>query len=520
MAKKPVVKKPIAKASPKAVTKAKPATKKLAAKVTVKAKEDARAAIFAAFSDTSTAVEKSLFRSQDMEDVSGFYPDSLVLAMLYAKIVSGLYVTSGPEQSAKSSAMATVIGQALAEGTMIVKHYDVERAMRSTYMGKIVSQRAGIPWDELSKRVMKGDTVVEHPRYRWLLESSLEDIFYEIRQYLGTLPDKIYISETKTWRLVFDDWPDTAEGKKAGTNILPAHKALHAKIAAILPLDTKLSDKRSKYYDVGDDAGFQAFYAIDSIKAMTLRDVEHGKKGFHQPGLMAKALADHLPYVKELLRSKHAVLWCINQMYTNPMEKYGDPQYETAGNAIKLHSDVRVIAKPASSVPDPFPKTKGKQGICTEPSVLGNGNDEYTFKNFKNIKNKFATVPFLSGSLRIWSSGPNCQPGIDPVYDVASFLHMIGLAQFGVRGKSVVVKLTDNPVLEGYAGENILWQDFKADILAEVGALKGHTPSELRAICWELLESGKAHELYQNAGESGVAVNHLAKEIEDVEDDE
>jgi intein/homing endonuclease len=421
------------------------------------------------------------------------------------------FITNGIV-SHNSSMMATVLGQSFAAGTLICKHYDVERAMRSSYMGRIVADHAGVSWEELSKRVTKGDKVVEHPRYRWLLESSLEDVFAEITNYLTILPDKIYISETKTWRLVFDDYPDT----KDGPNVPKEHKALHAKVAAILPLDSRMSDKRSRYYDVGDDASFQAFYAIDSVKALTLKSVEAGKKGFHQPGIMAKALSDHLPYVKGLLRRKHAVLWCINQMYVNPMEKYGDPNYETAGNALKLHSDVRVLAKPASSVPEPFTKTKGKQGVCTEPSVLGNGSDEYTFKNLKNIKNKFAETPYLGGSLRIWSSGPHFRPGIDPVYDVASFLHMIGLAQFGVKGKSAVVKLADDDALEEYAGANILWADFKSEILAEVGLGKGK-PGSLHEICWELLESGKAHEIYQNAGDvgAGVAVNHLA----DADDD-
>jgi hypothetical protein len=463
-------------------------------------------AIFEAFSEASEEIENALFRSQEMEDVSGFFPDSLVLSMIYHKITSGLYVSSGPEQSAKSSIMATVIGQSLAKGTMIHKHYDVERAMSSTYMGNIMAYHSGEEWATLSAKQTKNGKTVHHPRYRWLLESSLEDVFTEITGYLNTLPDKIYISETGTWRLVFDDRPDT----KDGPNVPKAHKILHAKIAAVCPLDNKLSTKTSKFYDIGDDASFQAFYAIDSIKALTLTAIEAGKKGFHQPGLLAKALSDHLPYVKGYLKRKHAVLWCINQMYVNPLEKYGDPVYETAGNALKLHSDVRVIAKPASSVPEPFAKTKGKQGVCTEPSVLGDGSDIYTFKNLKNIKNKFGPIPYLTGQIRIWSSGPNFVPGIDPVHDTASFLVMCGLAALGTSKGAPMVKLATHDVLEGYSGVNIPWQEFKAEILAEVG-IGDDEPSELRALCWELITSGKAHELVQSEGKStgSVAVNHL-----------
>lgn len=463
-------------------------------------------AIFEAFSEASEHIENELFRSQEMEDVSGFYPDSLVLSMVYNKVVSGMYVTSGPEQSAKSTIMATVIGQSLAKGTMIHKHYDIERAMSSTYMGNIIAHHSGVDWATLSAKPTKNGKTLHHPRYRWLLESSLEDVFTEITGYLNTLPDKIYISETQTWRLVFDDYPDT----KDGPNVPKEHKLLHAKIAALCPLDHKLSTKVSKFYDIGDDASFQAFYAIDSIKAMTLTAVEAGKKGFHQPGLLAKALSDHIPYVKGYLKRKHAVLWCINQMYTNPMAKFEDPVYETSGNALKLHSDVRTIAKPTISVPEPFAKTKGKQGVCTEPSVLGDGSDTYTFKNLKNIKNKFSPLPYLAGQIRIWSSGPNFVPGIDPVHDTASFLVMVGLAQFGIAKGAPTVKLANHAALEGYAGAIYPWDDFKREVLAECG-IGDAEPSELRQLCWELITSGKAHELIQTNGKStgSVAVNHL-----------
>lgn len=498
MARKPVKsKKPASKISKASPVKAKPAGK------------NAREQLLAAYSDTSEAVEHALFRTQDAEDVSGFWPSSLVLGMCYGKICSGLYVAAGPEQASKSSALAEILGQSLKANTVHIKHYDVERAMRSSYMGGIISYYSGIPWESL-RGVKTAKGVAVHPRYRWLLEAQLEKVFTEIRRYLTALPDKIYVTETKTWRLVFD----------VGTKEFPVskqHTELHARVAALYSLDNKMSDSKSKYYDVGDDPAFQVFYAIDSVKALTLRAIEDESKGFHQPGLMAKALSDHLPYVKDLLRSKHAVIFAINQMYTNPMAKFSDPVYETAGNALKLHSDSRCIMKP-KAVEDMFVRSKGKSGVCEEPSVIGAGKDEYTFKSIKNIKNKFAP-PYLIGSLRVWSSGPKRIPGIDPVYDTVAFLEMIGLAKLGMgkpdglKASTLCVKMADSPLLEGYSKDVIPWLTFKAEILAECGMDTGAEPSELRVICRDILESGKAYELAVSKDSAGV--NHLADDSDE-----
>lgn len=455
-----------------------------------------RDVLFTAFSEQSERVEKELFNSYDLEDISGFYPSSLVLSMCLGKIVSGLYVCSGSEQGAKTTSLATVVGQSLFEGTMIHKHIDVERATRQGYIGSIISRYAEIPWDKLNPKDKN-----EHPRYRLIYETSVEEVFYEIQSYLESLPDKVYIPDRDEWFLVFDT---TYKNKK--------YEDLHARIAKQGVKDSKLSDKNYVYYSVGKDSSFQVFYAIDSIKAMTLRSVEEHKKGHHQPGLLAKSLSDNLPYVKGLLRPKHAVMYCLNHMYVNPMEKFGDPLYETAGNALKLHSDVRCIQKPTSVV-KPFPREKGNGKICAEASVIGSGDDTYTFKSIRNVKNKFAPVPYISGRMRIWSSGPGFLPGIDPVYDTASFLEMIGLASIGTSNGKPILQLTKNKILEGYSGERIDWMDFKAETLAECGLDTGAEPGSLREICFDLIDSGEAFTLYQSRNESGQ--NHLADDSAD-----
>lgn len=480
--------------------KAKTADRASGAKKVLSA-DDINARLFAAYSEQSRAVEKELFNSFPMEDISGFYPSSLVLSLCFGKIVSGLYVSSGPEQSAKSTSLATIMGQSFAEGTLIHKHVDVERAMRSNYMGKIVSRYAGVPWDDLKQQ----DNADDNPRYRWITETSLEDVFTEIQFYLESLPDKVYIPDRKEWFLVFEnDNPNTR------------YKATFARIDKALDKDSKLSDKKFTYYSVGDNSSFQVFYAIDSIKALTLKSIEERKKGFHQPGLMAKALAEYLPYVKGLLRPKHSVLFCINQMYINPMEKFGDPLYETAGNALKLNSDARCIQKP-TSVRDGFKRSKDNGKVCVEPSVIGNGEDSYTFKSILNIKGKFNDTPYIRGTMRIWSSGPGFLPGIDPVYDTAAFLEIIGLASIGTSKGMPCVKLVKHKALEGYSGDIIPWMDFKAEILAECGQDTGAEPSQLREICFDLIESKQADALYQERGLLASGKDHLA--VDDSSDD-
>ena len=470
-----------------------------------------REAILGAYADMSYKVCDAVAASV-MEDISGFWPSSLVMSMLIGKFVSGLYVVSGPEASAKSTFLATTIGDTIRNGTVLHLHEDVERAMRSSYMGKIVENTCDIPWEVL-KGKKEGEKTITHPRYRWLVESSLETVFAEMHDYLMSLPDKIYDAHQKTWHLVFD------VPVKGGPFVSKEHVSLHERLAKVLTLDMKKSTKTRKYYDVGDDPSFQAFYALDSVKAMTLTALEERKKGHHQPGLLAKALSDHLPYVKGLFRSKHAVGFFINQMYTNPMAKFTDPEYETAGNAIRLHSDVRCLMKPMS-IKEPFEKTKGKPRVNSENSVLGQGRDEYTFKKVTNIKNKFTVMPFLTGTIRIWSSGPCCIPGIDPVYDTFSFLQSIGLANIS---SSKVVSLADNKLLENYAGSIYKWDDFKYDILDEEGWTlddKGNYNAPykgLRSVCRDIIESGQAYLLAQGAVAGGV--NHLDDDDSSSDDD-
>jgi recA bacterial DNA recombination protein len=471
-----------------------------------KSKIDPRALLFQAFSDQSHAVESELFRSFDAEEVSGFYPNSLVACMLLGKITSTFYVVSGQEGSAKTTLMATILGQSFAEGTLIHKHYDIERAMRSGYSGSIVGRHAGVPWAELKGKKDKNGKLIEHPRYRWITETSLEDIMQEMCKFLWSLPDKVYNQELNEWFLVFDN-----EYKNT------KYQTLHTKVRNALEKNTKLSDRRYQYYSVGDDASFQVFYAIDSLKAMTLRAHEEadGEMDFKKPAQQAAAFSNYLPYVKSALKVKHSLLFAANHMSINPMERYGDPNKETGGNAIKYHSDVRLIVKPVR-VQDYFTKSKSKTGVNAEPSVLGNGMDEYTFKSARNIKNKNG-LPYVHGNFRIWSSGPNFIPGIDPVYDTAHFLEMIGLGKIGSnKGKPRVV-LANHEALEGYKGESIDWLDFKAEILAECGEKTGVQPSELRALCFDLVESGKAAILYQNQG--GGATNQLDKSDEDGDDE-
>jgi hypothetical protein len=493
----------------RAVTKKPAKTARGAANRVAESKQpkDRKAALYNLFSAQSAAVEKEISDTYDLEDVSGFWPGSLVLCLTYGKLVSGFYVTSGPEQSAKTTSVATVMGQSFAEGTLIHKHFDVERAMRGTYMPNVIARYAGVPWSELRGEDGGGG----HARYRWLTDTNLENVFLEIRNYLLGLPDKLYLPDRKEWFLRFSK--ATATFKPT-----PKHAALHEKVAKELVSDGKLSNKEYGYYSIGDDASFQVFYMIDSLKAMTLSSIEEGKKGFHQPGVFAKAMSDHLPYVKALLQPKHSVLFAVNQMYTNPMEKYGDPEYETGGGAIKLYSDNRCTQKPRS-VPDGFKRSKDNGKLGEEPSVLGDGVDVYSYKNIRNIKGKFLPTPYIRGTMRIWSSGPDFMPGIDPVYDTFSFLDIIGLADLGSVNKEPVVKLANHKALEGYAGEVIPWMDFKAEILAECGCDTGAEPSELRALCFDLVESGEAFSIYNKRG-SIKAISKSNSKSDDDEDDE
>ena len=504
-----------AKKPVKQLTKAKPVAAKKAKTPAKKAVFDAHAIMSKAFAETSNEVESSLFRSSVLEDVSGFYPTSLVMSMVLGKMTSGMYVISGPEQSSKSTLAASIAGSAIKNKTLLVKHYDVERAVRASYQGKIIARESGIKWSVLAPK----DQEKQHETYRWITESSLEKAFTEIEMYLQALPDKVYLEETGSWYMVFDRKPIVVP--KKGPKPPPFADNLFKAMSSQLTPDNR-STKDEVWFDIGDSPEFQAFYLIDSLKAMTLKAITNGTRDYNTPGLFAKAMSEKLPYVKGLLRDKHAVLFCINQMYVNPMEKYGDPLQETGGNAIKLYSDVRATAKPMS-IPEPFQRTP-RESFYVEPSVFEDGaNDRYTFKNFKNIKNKFSDFPGLTGRVRIWSTGPYVKPGICPVFDAAEFLSILGLATIGSTKKDAAncrIIFAKNPILGKLSGTELLWLTFKEDVFIELGWLDGDEHSGIIEMCRNMIDTGEAFERLHHLGSKSVSRSKDSSDSDDETDDD
>jgi RecA/RadA recombinase len=188
---------------------------------------------------------------------------------------------------------------------------------------------------------------------------------------------------------------------------------------------------------------------------------------------------------------------------------HNSSEYEPGGNALKFYSDVRSQARPRAC-PEGWGKGISDEGKPTseygsEPSVMGEGNDSYSYTFLKNTKNKTG-LPYLGVIARIWFRDFKGRPhGYDPVFDVYQYLKITGRLKGGIKE----FKITGVPELEG---QKIAWKDFKRLVLAEYFMDKEMTskamknlslgkPLRLRKRFFSELKMGKTFDLLNSKSE-------------------
>jgi len=186
-------------------------------------------------------------------------------------------------------------------------------------------------------------------------------------------------------------------------------------------------------------------FVLDSVVALitdTIGDVDKNKMAMH-----AKMYAEMLPWVNGQLARTGCTLIYTNQLRQRPMAMFGDPTYEPAGDSLKFFSSIRLRltrSKPKTRENDhPFigkvfiDATPRAGGIWEEPHfVLDDGEmkkttdkDTYNYTSIKCIKNKVYN-PFKFTWIRICSQyNGETGHGLDPVYDVFTFLLENGLIE-------------------------------------------------------------------------------------------
>ena len=387
----------------------------------------------------------------------------------------GWYTFFGPEQSAKSTHMMTVMVSLANSQVPLIMYMDAEGSTSEEYIESIsesmTGRNDGNMGDIFGIRDPKSEDWIKEPRIRYYAENSLEGIWRSVASTLRRLPDKVHIKDK--WWLMFDNTKVNISRFKGQTN-------------------TKLSRKHKKVVVPALDEGTpQALILVDSYPSM-VSDSQNTDDGDNSLGRDARGHAKFAKEVKGQLKIKHSTVIGVNQLRDalNIGNPYGPKEYEPCGTYLKHCSDARIRQKPLS-VPHGKGRLEEEQSAHTK-----NGVDTYRYVRMNVDKSKFGP-PNLEAWYRIWTSDAYGRGrGLCPVYDTWQYLVKTGQGG-GTIHKKIWFYLGNKEFPE------MQWLDFKKLILLNGKALKkvaeriGLKENPLiRKTCFEQIREGQGLEWF------------------------
>lgn len=395
-------------------------------------------------------------------DYSPTYLSTNLLSIDYViggGIRPGMITVSGVEMSAKSTlALETLASSVINQGNnnhvSLIMYNDAENSLDANYSyniaGRDIMSMAGSDSDISIPILYNSANVVEK-------------LYDSMAFLMSRLPDKIYSKKYDGWFYRLD------KGSKK-------HQDAISFLDKSAELDKTLSKGDSIFYRTANSAP-QGLFIIDSYASYAPDGVVEDDEIDNSLGLMARLYSRHIPRINGYIKKKSLIVLGLNQIRQNPMARFEKPWYETGGNALKHYSNNRGILTPRV-VPE-FWRAPKDRDIQNEKSVEFDGAiDQYAFKHYKNIKNKYGT-PFRETWSRIWVADGN-KPlargrGFDKVFDTYNVLELMNVAKIGNSGKlGKVIKFDkESPIL---AGITLSWTDFKALILFEIATPDFVTP--------------------------------------------
>lgn len=392
----------------------------------------------------------------------------------------GMLTGFGPEQSAKTTGALSIMGTAIKKQVPVCVFVDFEGSTQASrpYVQSILDTmgvEANV--DEVFgvKEKNSGKWKIR-PLVNYRAESVAENFFDWLSEFLRQLPDKRKVEGE--WWLVFDD--SKINRAKVGEHAVKGMANKHGK---------------GIWVKSPDEGNLQAVILLDSYPAMNPRNNDD-EDGDNSLALQARMFSKQLPRVKGRLAAKAVVLYGLNQLRTNPMARFSNPEVEPGGQALKFNSDVRIRQYPRALSSAPlWPKAGDKIKDEVEKSATGKGKDQYRYVHIKAIKNKLS-IPQREAWFRIWVEDCNGEAkGIDPVFDTIFYLKETGQLKMKNR-KQMVMRLA------GQKECSIDWVTIKKWVLGEkkdmieICKAKGLKPMNLRKFCFKQVESGQASELY------------------------
>jgi hypothetical protein len=313
---------------------------------------------------------------------------------------------------------------------------------------------------------------IHKPKIRYRDEAIAEKFFDFLSQLERKLPDKRYIG---------DSWYYIYENTKLNKSIVGDR------------FDKKYLQKHGKLRVPAENGSLQAIVVLDSYPAMLPErmDVDDPSNAM---AVQARMFSEQLKRVKGRMKGKRIAVLGVNQLRLNPGARFGNPEYEPGGEALKLFSDVRM--RLASRAISAVQGAVGK-GVEKEPSVNMEGEDTYRYIHGRAIKNKLS-VPDLESFFRLWITDANGEAqGFDPVFDTWNYLKATGQL-IGKRSAMKIALQNGNK-----SRKSLNWLEFKTLILGDKKQMmavfkscKMEKPVLLRRFCEKQMASGKGLDLY------------------------
>lgn len=399
----------------------------------------------------------------------------------------GMTTVFGPEQSGKSTYTMTGIRSAIKQRVPLIAHFDAEGTAQADpdFAAAILRVKS---LDEIYGKKIGGEWSIP-PLVRYWDTTIIEKYFDSLVRLLNRIPDKLYLRERDEWflRVALQG----SEGKR------------QAPFLELGEADNKLSDKQFAWIPTKNPYP-QALIVPDSYVTFLSENIDENEEVDGGLAEQARSFAKHLRRVVGKFRRKQVAVFGANQLRERPGVVMGPKTYEPAGNALKLYSSMRFAMTPRAT-PNSWRTQKLKTSqYSEEPSVEGRGTDAYAWKHIKNVKNKFGT-PWMECWSRVWIRDRHSRGrGFDPVFDTAEFLRTIGLAEFGQKH---AIKFNKSD-LHPFSGKTLSWEEFKTLIVAEewsdpdvvraAGKITKGKEINLRAMCFDLVRSGKAMQIYND----------------------
>ena len=243
--------------------------------------------------------------------------------MLGGGLAPGMYTLLGPEQSAKTTAAIHMIAASVDQKVDMRIMWDAEGSTSSStdYVANIFEtvgvKKASV---ETVFGVRNADGWAIPPLVFLKDDYEGDKVFNWIHALQKRLPDKRF-ADGKWW-YVYDDTTEPAKVKE--------------KIQKLgLTINKGMTSKNAGLWVEAEDGRLQAVILLDSWPSITPPSMDE-EEGDNSIAVQARFFSKQLPRIKGALRAKRIALVGINQLRLNPMARFGNPETEPGGQALKF----------------------------------------------------------------------------------------------------------------------------------------------------------------------------------------